>query len=71
LQLFAIFAVSALVMEVIVAYGDYQFYFYRNMIYIGVLLGVLFKLPAIAGAASPKDRAKHDDDLDAGEWGSL
>ena len=26
-------------MEVIVAYSDYQFFFYRNMIYIGVDLG--------------------------------
>jgi hypothetical protein len=62
LQLFAIFAVSALVMEVIVAYGDYQFYFYRNMIYIGIALGVLFKLPAIARAASPEESAEPDGD---------
>ncbi len=26
-------------MEVILAYGDYQFFFYRNMIYVGVALG--------------------------------
>jgi O-Antigen ligase len=60
LQLFAILAVSALVMEVIVAYGDYQFYFYRNMIYIGIVLGVLLKLPAIARAASPEESAEPD-----------
>jgi hypothetical protein len=60
LRLFAIFSVSALVMEVIVAYGDYQFYFYRNMIYIGITLGVLLKLPAIARAASPEETADPD-----------
>ncbi|MEO7002753.1 MAG: hypothetical protein ABI068_13150, partial [Ktedonobacterales bacterium] len=48
LQLFAIFAVATLVMEVILAYSDYQFFFYRNMIFTGVLMGVLMKLPAIA-----------------------
>jgi hypothetical protein len=64
LQLFAIFAVSAVVMEVIVAYGDYQFYFYRNMIYIGITLGVLLKLPAIARAASPEESAEPDGDLE-------
>lgn len=51
LRFFAIFAVAALVMEVVLAYGDYQFFFYRNMIFIGVLLGVLMKLPAIERAS--------------------
>jgi hypothetical protein len=64
LRLFAIFSVSALVMEVIVAYGDYQFYFYRNMIYIGIALGVLLKLPAIARAASPEEPAEPDGELE-------
>ncbi|MGO8948454.1 MAG: O-antigen ligase family protein [Ktedonobacterales bacterium] len=69
LQLFAIFAVAALVMEVIVAYSDYQFYFYRNMIYIGIMLGVLFKLPAIARAASPEESAEPDVDNAASDAG--
>jgi hypothetical protein len=51
LRFFAIFAVAALAMEVILAYGDYQFFFYRNMIFIGILLGVLMKLPAIERAS--------------------
>ncbi len=63
LQLFAIFTVATLVMEVIVAYSDYQFYFYRNMIYVGVLLGVLFKLPAIARATSSGEPATLEGDL--------
>jgi hypothetical protein len=60
LQLFAVFAVAALIMEVIVAYSDYQFFFYRNAIYIGIVLGVLFKLPAIARAESPEESAEPD-----------
>jgi len=48
LQLFAIFAVATLVMEIVLAYSDYQFFFYRNMIFVGVVLGVLMKLPTIA-----------------------
>ena len=51
LRFFAIFAVAAVVMEVILAYGDYQFFFYRNMIFVGVILGVLMKLPAIERAS--------------------
>ena len=47
LQFFAIFTLALVMMEVILAYGDYQFFFYRNMIYVGVALGVLMKLPAI------------------------
>jgi O-Antigen ligase len=52
LQFFALFTIAALVMEVILAYGDYQFFFYRNMIFVGVLLGALMKLPAIERAAT-------------------
>jgi hypothetical protein len=32
------------IMEIIVAYADYQLSFYRNMIYIGMLSGILMKL---------------------------
>ena len=39
LQFFAIFTLALVMMEVILAYGDYQFFFYRNMIYVGVALG--------------------------------
>ena len=67
LQLFAIFAVAAVVMEVIVAYSDYQFYFYRNVIYVGVVLGVLFRLPAIARAESPEESAEPDSEPEDGD----
>ncbi|HEU5347409.1 MAG TPA: O-antigen ligase family protein [Ktedonobacterales bacterium] len=63
LQFFAIFAIAMLVMEVILAYSDYQFFFYRNMIFVGMVLGVLFKLPAIARAAG-KPTAEDADDND-------
>ncbi|GEM_PF-482190 len=68
LQLFAIFAVATLVMEVIVAYSDYQLFFYRNMIYVGILLGVMLKLPAIerASVGTGEPAVPAADDLDAG-----
>jgi cell division protein FtsW (lipid II flippase) len=47
LQLIAIYVVAMLVMEVIVAYADYQLSFYRNVIYIGILAGALVRLPKI------------------------
>jgi hypothetical protein len=47
LQLFAIFIVAMVVMEIIVAFADYQLSFYRNVIYVGMLAGVLMRLPAI------------------------
>jgi hypothetical protein len=47
LQLIAIFIVSMVIMEIIVAFADYQLYFYRNVIYIGMLAGILMKLPTL------------------------
>ena len=47
LQLMAIFIVSMAIMEIIVAYADYQLSFYRNVIFVGMLAGVLMKLPAL------------------------
>ena len=47
LQLIAIFVVAATVMEVIVAEADYQLFFYRNVFYLGLLLGLLMKLPTL------------------------
>lgn len=43
----AIFVVAITFMEVIAAYADYQLFFYRNIIYLGLLVGVLVKLPAL------------------------
>jgi len=47
LQLVAIFVVAITFMEVIVAFADYQLFFYRNVIYLGLLAGILMKLPEL------------------------
>jgi hypothetical protein len=47
LQMVAIYVVAVTVMEVVVAYADYQLYFFRNVIALGLLCGLLAKLPAI------------------------
>jgi hypothetical protein len=31
----------------VVAFADYQLFFYRNVIYIGLLAGLLMKLPEV------------------------
>jgi O-Antigen ligase len=48
LQLVAIYIVGVIFMEIIVAYADYQLYNYRNVIYVGLLIGVLMRLPVLA-----------------------
>jgi cell division protein FtsW (lipid II flippase) len=47
LQLVAIYVVAITFMEVFVAYADYQLSFYRNVIYLGLMVGVLMKLPSL------------------------
>ncbi len=47
LQLVAIFIISITFMEVLVAYADYQLFFYRNVIYLGLLVGILMRLPEL------------------------
>ncbi len=70
LQVVAIFAVTAIVMEVLVAYADYQFYFYRNAMFIGLLIGVLFRLRSLdtPAPAALKPARTNDDvlELDGG-----
>jgi O-antigen ligase len=45
----AIFAVVAIGMELAVGYVDLQLDMYRNLIFLGAVLGVIYRLPAIAG----------------------
>ena len=45
LRMIAAFAVAAIVGEVVVAYADLQLESYRNLIFLGVVLGVLNRLP--------------------------
>jgi len=47
LQVVAIYVVAVTFMEVVVAFADYQLFFYRNVIYLGLLCGMLVKLPAL------------------------
>ncbi len=53
LQAIAIFVVAMTVMEIIVAYADYQLFFLRNVLYLGLLMGLLLKLPALDEAPAP------------------
>lgn len=47
LQVVAIYILAVTVMEVIVAFADYQLFFYRNVIDLGLLCGLLVKLPLL------------------------
>lgn len=60
LQLMAIFIVSMIIMEIIVAYADYQLSFYRNVIYVGMLAGVLMKLPQIDNSEQAEENKKKE-----------
>jgi hypothetical protein len=43
----AIYIVAVTFMEVVVAFADYQLFFFRNVIYLGLLCGILVKLPIL------------------------
>lgn len=58
LQLACIFIVAMMVMEIILAYADYQLSFYRNVLYIGALAGILMKMPAID---AKKEKRSYED----------
>ncbi|WP_322480739.1 O-antigen ligase family protein [Thermogemmatispora sp.] len=47
LRLVAVYVIAITCMEVMVAYADYQLFFYRNVIYLGLLAGLLMRLPAL------------------------
>jgi hypothetical protein len=47
LQIVAIYIVAVTFMEIIVAFADYQLFFYRNVIFLGLLAGILMKLPLL------------------------
>ena len=46
-QALAAMIVTFVLMQVIIAYADLQLTFYRNMVYLGVMLGVLVRLEAL------------------------
>ncbi len=47
-------------MRVVIAYADLQLTFYRNMVYLGLMLGVLMRLdvldPVLAKLGQPSNR---------------
>jgi hypothetical protein len=47
LQVIAIYIVAVAAMEVVAAYADYQLFFYRNVIDLGLLGGLLVRLPIL------------------------
>lgn len=49
LQLAAIYIVAITIMIIIGAFADYELYAFRTAIYLGLLAGILAKLPAIDG----------------------
>lgn len=50
----ALFVVAVTPMEILAAYADYQLYNLRNVLYLGLLAGVLMKLPACAAEQGPE-----------------
>jgi hypothetical protein len=59
-QVIGIFVVAVTIMEIVVAYADYQLYFYRNVLYVGLLFGVLMRLPAL-DEGEGKEPLVHED----------
>lgn len=47
LRMFGIFVIATTFIEVMLAYADYQLFFYRNVIFFGLTVGMMLKLPAI------------------------
>jgi O-Antigen ligase len=60
LQLVAIYIIALTFMEIVVAFADYQLFFYRNVLYIGLLVGILMKLPAIDEKNKKKEQSDHE-----------
>jgi hypothetical protein len=63
LQVVAIYIIAIAVMEVIVAFADYQLYFYRNVIDLGLLSGLLVKLPILDKEQKEVQKNESTDDL--------
>jgi hypothetical protein len=62
LQVVSIYVVAITMMEVVVAFADYQLFFYRNVIYLGLLCGMLVKLPALDQQDSQQKKEIHADE---------
>ncbi len=53
LQYVAIFGIAVMFIELPLAYGDYQLFFYRNIFYLGLLMGMLMRLPDLDTKDAP------------------
>jgi hypothetical protein len=62
LQVVSIYIVAITMMEVIVAFADYQLFFYRNVIYLGLLCGMLVKLPVLDQQDAQQQKETHADE---------
>ncbi len=59
LRFLAIFGIGAMLIEIPLAYGDYQLYFYRNIFFLGLLMGAIMRLPSLDTPA-PADQDSAD-----------
>lgn len=57
LRYLAIFGIGMMLMEIPLAYGDYQLFFYRNIFYMGLLMGAVLRLPSLD---TPEPRAAQE-----------
>jgi hypothetical protein len=62
LQVVSIYIVAITMMEVVVAFADYQLFFYRNVIYLGLLCGMLVKLPVLDQQDTQQQKEIHADE---------
>lgn len=63
LQMIGMILVGAIFMEVAVAFSDYQLYFFRNVIFLGLMMGMLLKLPEIEAKEEQEKREDPDHKL--------
>lgn len=61
IQLIGLFVLGTTLMEVIVAFADYQLYFFRNVIFFGLTMGILMKLPYLEEREEQKKLEDIDD----------
>ena len=68
LQMTAIYILGAIFMEILVAFADYQLFSFRNVIFLGLLAGILSRLPHVDDVeyARGRRRAVEHEDLRSG-----
>ncbi|HEU0026288.1 MAG TPA: O-antigen ligase family protein [Ktedonobacterales bacterium] len=66
LRFIAIYAIGAMLMEVPLAYGDYQLFFYRNIFYLGLLMGTVMRLRELDTPTPATETTETRDEAGAG-----